>query len=730
MNRTAFLRKVTINNENKMMRRVMPDDWSVADKACSLMERRAYAVAKVLEEMPLYIGEQELIVGTRTILGRLGSGKEPEGISDFCDAVLPAYVNQQDIDFFGFHAPHLKTHAAGDYGIILRKGIDGVIAQAREQLEGEMLEDQADFLKAVIICYQGLSTLIKRYSDYALLLATQEVDATRKAELETIATDCEWLAHQPAHDFKQACQMLWFAHLTVMVENFGLMSYGRVDQVLAPYLGVMPKEQAQQYIDCLLLKMYDQVDLKECYYGTHSSQPNITIGGITPEGEDAINEVTYLLIEGKKHTNLPDPQYAIRIHSKNPEQYVEAVCELAVKGINCVSYYNDDLWIESMCHAGISRIHANDYAFDVCQDMTVAGKGDFCASGDISLLRTLLDYLETVSAECTWEVLYEGFKTLAIQKMEEVIGRYNRTLEAFIAFHEGDRQRYVDQVKAGEVGQTLGWNTSLMAPIPFTSTLFEGCMETATDLTRVGCLLKHRGFYFMGPTETLNGLSAIKYCVYEKKMLSLEQVIAAYQSNYEGLEGEVIRQHLLHAPKWGNDDDFVDLLAKDLFESVCQEVSKHQTPDGGVHLAGLHQAHPVGDGKYYGATPDGRRAGEPLTVSLSPANGTMKKGPLAALKSVAKLDPNCCQWNSCFMLQYFSSVFEGNEGITNFKKLLEGYFAIGGMQHQPNVVDVGALKAAQREPEKYKDLIVRMWGVSAHFVDLTKEIQDELINRF
>ncbi|MEG2087855.1 MAG: glycine radical domain-containing protein, partial [Angelakisella sp.] len=183
-------------------------------------------------------------------------------------------------------------------------------------------------------------------------------------------------------------------------------------------------------------------------------------------------------------------------------------------------------------------------------------------------------------------------------------------------------------------------------------------------------------------------------------------------------------------PKWGNDDDYVDGIAKDILEFGLNEILKYRTVSGGRHLAGIHQPHPVLRGSELMATPEGRKAGMPVAVTLTPENGTMRNGPTAALKSSIKIDYRLVQWNFCVMVNYFASTFHGNDGAAVFEQLLTGYFNAGGLQHQPNVLDAAELKAAQLEPEKYKDLIVRLWGVSAHFVDLPRELQDEILARF
>ena len=266
-----------------------------------------------------------------------------------------------------------------------------------------------------------------------------------------------------------------------------------------------------------------------------------------------------------------------------------------------------------------------------------------------------------------------------------------------------------------------------MCPLPFLSGLFHGCVETGTDITMDGSVLKDKGYFFGTAVETVNALAAIKQTVFIKKEYSLRQIYKACENNFA--ENEIMRQKLWNVPKWGNNDDFVDSLGKELLEFCCREVRKFKTVSGGSHLAGIHQPHPVPTGRDLMATPEGRKKGMPVAVTLTPESGTAEKGPTAILQSAAKINYLAYQWNFCVMVNYFSSTFSEG-GADTLECLIRTYFRIGGTQHQPNIADVKALRAAQKNPEQYQDLIVRLWGVSAHFVNLPAELQEELISRF
>lgn len=236
--------------------------------------------------------------------------------------------------------------------------------------------------------------------------------------------------------------------------------------------------------------------------------------------------------------------------------------------------------------------------------------------------------------------------------------------------------------------------------------------------------------FFGTSVEAVNSLAAIRRVVYDEGLHTLGEVTAACRSNFEGESGKAMQTLLWSCPKWGNDDDSVDGIAKELLEFCLRECESHTTHLGGRVLGGIHQPHPVPTGGGLGATPDGRPAGAPVAVTLTPASGTMREGPTAALNSAAKLDPMLVQWNFCVMVNYTASLFKRNGGGEIFKALLQGYFEQGGLQHQPQVQDAEELRRAQKDPEAYRDLIVRLWGVSAYFVDLPPVLQEEIIQRF
>lgn len=728
--RTAFLREQTITNKNKVARTMMPDNWSTAHLDCGLCERKALGLKMILEKMPLYIGEKELIVGTRTLYGAVEKDKDKCTISDYNIYTYPEYINKEDIAYFGYNGAYEnKGHFTPDFSIILNKGISKIIEEAVNMLGSKDLhERQIDFLKGVIAAYEGLSILINRYSQYAMTLSEQVSSPERRKELLKIANVCRNIAEDKASNFYEAIQLFWFAHLTTMIESFRWVNFGRLDTMLYPFLGAMPYEEAQQLIECLMLKMFDQTDINGTYLNKEESQLNITIGGVGAHGEDAVNPVTYMVLDGLEQTRLAEPLLAIRIHSNNPPALLERASELSIQGLNVIAYYNDDLFIDSMTRAGILAKLARQYAFDLCQDVTIPGKSDFFYSGSISLIGLLMAYLKDVEDSISFEGFMRGYKEHIAQQIKEKIHLFNETHKAMLAFGEGNHTYYFQKLKQGDIVTHLS-HSSLMHPLPFISALYEGLVENAWDLIYRNLSIKDVGFFIGGSVEAINALAAIKKFVFDKKAYKLSYIYQACEADYNTIDFEVLRQQLWHAPKWGNDDNEVDLIGKEILEYACHEVLTYRTVTGGRHLSGIHQPHPVTEGHHLMATPEGRKNKQPVAVTLTPESGTIRNGPLAALQSAAKIDYTYCQWNFCMMLNYYGSTFEGNDGATLFTNMIKTYFQLGGLQHQPNILCLEELKQAQLQPEAYKDLIVRLWGVSAHFVDLTKELQDEIMSR-
>ena len=729
MTRTEFLRDQTVRGLNKCKRTPIPQ-LSVSQEPYSLAERKAIALKRMFELMPVYIGPKELIVGTRTFFAPKEGNEDGHSRFKYGLGAGFRYVNDSDTEKFGCDQSYInKTHFTPDLSIILDKGIDGILRDVNEKKKEQGLSAvNIEFLSSVSIAYCGLKCLILRYRDEANRLA-KEREGEEKHELEEIARVCEKISAAPPDSFREAIQLLWFTHLGTIIESFEFINYGRLDVILGGFLKDTPREAALHLVECLLLKMYDQADIITSYLGNYAAQLVVTLGGVLPNGESAVNEVTELFLEAVNNTRLPEPEINLRVSSKNPVGFLDKAAELTVSGCNFISYYNDDLLVESLNKAGIPIDMARSYGFDLCQDINIPGKGDFWLAGNVSLANVMMDMLKEKKDFPDFESLMREMKKRISAKIGDKLQRFNLGEKQLFLYASGRENEYFDGIRNHNKPVDRG-GCSPMSPLPFLSALYHGCIDNALDVIFEPYPVKDKGMIFGTAVETINSLAAIKKSVFDEKRFSLEEVCCACESDFDGDRGRIIRGVLLNCPKWGNDIEYVDSIAKELLEFCLGECQKHTTFLGGRILGGIHQPHPVPTGARLMATPDGRKAGAPVAVTLTPASGTSENGPTAVLSSASKLDPMLIQWNCCVMVNYFASVFRGNEGKEIFKSLLLNYFKMGGLQHQPNVSDVNSLKQAQTEPEKYKDLIVRLWGVSAHFVDLPRELQDEMIARF
>lgn len=730
--RIEFLKGETLSGRNKIARAPLPSsELDCRSEAGSIPVRKAKAEARVFEKMPLFIGEGELIVGTRTLYYPRSGNEDGHDKTFYNIDSFHKYLTKEDIEKFGKdYSRTNKKHYTPDLSIVVDSGIGGVIAAFEERKNDKSLGGHnLDFLDSVITVYRGLSRLVERYAEYASELSAVAKSDTDRARLEKISEVCSHIKLYPPRNFYEAVQLLWFAHLGTIIESGSFICYGRLDVILEKYIGDTSDDDALELLECLLLKMYDQADIKDgSSIAQHEGQLVVTLGGVLPDGENAVGRVSMLFLDAIGEIMLPDPEFNLRISKKNPPEFLDKAASLTVRGANFISYYNDDLFVESLIGAGLSPEDARSYGFDLCQDMNVPGKASTWCLVNFCLARNLLSLLDERVDYDSFDALLSDFKKRMKSKIASAVADYNLGAEIMALYRDGKEEEYFNELKKhGLEPQWFG--RSPACPLPYLSGMFHGTCKLAQDMIYDTYPIKHKGAMLGSSVEAVNSLAAIKKVVFDEKLYTLEEIREACKNNFASSKEKIIRARLKAAPKWGNDDLYVDSIAKDFLEFCLQEFTKHRVYGGGRLLSGIHQPHPVTTGYIIGATPDGRGAKEPIAVTMTPQNGTMKSGATAALKSASVFDPMLIQWNFCIMINYYSSVFDTPDGKENFKNLLTTYFNRGGMQHQPNIMDKETLIKAQAAPEEHKDLIVRLWGVSAHFVDLPRDIQNELIER-
>ena len=613
----------------------------------------------------------------------------------------------------------LNGHSLPGFQLALQKGMNGIKADAEERLGNLDLtraEDvrQKPFLEAAVIVCDAAARYGRRYAEEAEKMADVETDEARKAELQEIAAICDRVPAEPAETFREAMQSVWFTHIISELEMGATVanSLGRLDQYLYPYYendlgsGLMTREDAQELMDCLWVKLYR----------TYNDQ-HIMIGGLKPDGTDGTNDVSFLCLQSMRNTRLPTAMGA-RIHKDTPEEFLLEACDVLKLSLGRPDLWNDEITVESLVRKGISPEDARDYAVVGCVELVISGKSNTRTMGH-----------QINPTKCLELALNDG----KCQISGEQIGP--RTGQEFSSFEEL-REAYRKQVSysirlAIEVDVRDQVVQSMYFPYPFLSALTENCVEKGKDITNGGAIYNRAGVNLFGISNVANSLAAIRKLVFEGKSLSLDELRKALQTNFE--EDESLRQRLLNAvPKYGNDDDYVDIIAREEAEFYCREVGNYRTVEGEPFHPLIFSATTQAIyefGPKTGASADGRRAGDHLTINVDPARGTDLKGITASVKSVAKLNYLETPGGVSHIIDVHPSAVAGPEGTEKLASVIKTYFQQGGMEIGVNIFGEEELRDAQKHPEKYRNLCVRVFGFSTQFINLSPELQEYVIMR-
>ncbi|MBI3979170.1 MAG: hypothetical protein HY331_13380 [Chloroflexi bacterium] len=698
-----------------------------ADPAEPVVVRKARALALVLREMPVHIQDDELIVGGRTLYGgrdalRFVSHQQMfTASSRWAASYYPHYLTDQELGALNASAPNSRPgagvrpaaatgHAAVGYQRILSLGFGGLRTLAKQSAARLRAENPPDlarrlaFLEAADIALAGATGLVRRYEQLARTLAATSDDPARRAELSRIAGICEQVAEHPPRDFHEALQLFFFARVISMVESYICMPLGRFDQYLYPYLaqdlaaGRLTRADALELLECLFVKLNEEVDVS-----TTDDCLRIMVSGQDAEGHDVTNELSYLCLEAAVDLHLASPKVGVRLHRGTPREFLMRCVEVARLGIGGLpEIYNDEGIISTLVDAGMPLEHARDYAHDGCSEITLPGRSDFYPIWTkLRFLQCLESFLAEGAEYGTFGDLLAAYKARATREMQEAAALGN------------ERDRILGE----------------FSPAPFISATFEGCLERGLDKTWGGTIYNETGMLGMELPNTANALAAVKKLVYEERRLSLAELRAALASDFA--DAERLRLMLVNrAPKYGNDDDYVDAIAEDLASHYIRTVRGFSNPRGGRFRAGFYDfSNFIIGAKEIGATPDGRKAGGYISGNLSAMPGTDRNGPTALVRSACKVMRLHPELGAMLDIRLHPSAVRGANGLEQLAALVGGYMDLGGLALQFNVVDGATLRAAQREPEKYRDLLVRVWGFSAYFVQLSPDFQEHIIAR-
>jgi pyruvate formate-lyase/glycerol dehydratase family glycyl radical enzyme len=742
--------------------------------------RRAKALAKILAGMTIHIEDGELIVG-RTTSKRRGGPLIPEINSDWylkeMDTIstrewdrfsplreeekakmkefLPYWKGKSLYDKwraivpenalklnFKIQAPvgayssnnmHL-AHTSVDYERVLTKGLNDV----KKEVDGELgklnlteIEDfeKFQFLRAVNITLEAATSFAKRYAELARSMAKNEADIQRKAELKRIAEMCDWVPANPARNFYEALQSIWLTYIVVMIEGWGPgISLGRVDQYLYPFYkkdieeGRITREEACELLALLYVKLNESVtpfsDEVVRDNPGFAMLSNLTLGGVTKEGKDAVNELSYLFLDAEKDARLHSEDLVIRVSKNNPDAFLMKACKVARLLRGKLKFVSDDTAIQQLISDGKPVEYARDYIVTGCNTPTVPARSLDLPGAVVNLPLMLELALNNGVSRLTGEQM--GPKTGDPRKFksyDEVWEAYKKQVEALLPvimlLKNSDRQLFAE-----------------FAPCPFQSALSQGCIEKGIDIINGGTApyMAHP-ISAGGAPNVGDSLAAIKKAVFEDKKITMTRLIDALGKNFEG-EEEIL--HILNStPKFGNDDDYVDSIVSEVLIHISDEAANYKAFAGAKsNMCAMAVTTNVPLGRVVGALPDGRKAGEPLSEGgISPYQGRNVSGPTATMRSVAKLDHVKLTGGSVLNMRFNPDVLKDESKMRKFASLIRTYCESGGYLVQFNIVSSDMLRDAQRHPEKHRDLLVRVATYSAYFVELSPELQNDIIAR-
>jgi pyruvate formate-lyase/glycerol dehydratase family glycyl radical enzyme len=748
------------------------------NEAQPILLKRALSLKKILSEIPIFIQDNSLIVGNPASVLR-GAEIFPEmsvhwmerELDDFetrphnrlkvsskdkkiigekiypywkgktvCDR-LEAYRNElvQKATDCGLisntHQWGALGHVALDFEKILKKGFSGLKKEVQQKKSTLNITDPNflyydEFYRAGEIICDTVMLFANRYSALAKEMSKQTSELGRKKELEKISEICRHVPSEPARNFHEALQSFWFVQIIPQIEANGYsITPGRFDQYMYPYLekdlkeGNLKIDDALELLECLWLKFNEiiRVDDKDAaaINAGYASGQNLAISGLDNKGKDSTNLLSYMCLLANKHISLGQPNFTVRLHKETPKYFLKKVAENIGNGNGMPQILNDEVIIPGLLKidSRISLSEARNYIPVGCDEIAVKGMWARSNGGYLNFAKVL--ELTLNNGKCALSGKSSGF----IPKKLDKISSFEKYLDSFKEIlNKGV------EIQVAEANYTDIIHRDLV-PLPFVSLLVDGCIDNGRDVTQGGAKYNFTGPVGVGAATTGDSLIAIKKIVFEEKRKSLKEFSKILNHNYKN--EEILKQYIInHLPKFGNDNDEVDNLVVFLTSNYFKELAKYKNYRKGIFIPALYSVTAqIGLGNKTGATPDGRMAGEPLSDGLSPMYGRTNLGPTAALKSVTKIELEKAINGVIVNQRLTSSLLKSKEGIEKFVQLLRSFVRLGGFHWQFNVISSDILIDAQKNPGKYRDLVVRVAGYSAIFVELSKKAQDSIIAR-
>ena len=742
----------------------------------SIPVQRALTLKYLLENKSIYIGNYELIVGERgpspkatptypevcihsmEDLDLIDSREKVSFSVDdktrniYKNRVIPFWLGKsiREKIFANMSPEWLDAYGAGVFtefqeqrspghtvlgNKIYSQGLEDIKAEIKTALKNidyfddPKALDKKEQLQAMIIAADALIVFSRRHADKLKALAAKEKDAKRKTELLQIADICKRVPAQAPRTFWEALQYYWFVHVGVITELNPWDSFnpGRLDQHLYPFYkkdlaaGTLTKESARELLCAFWIKFNNHpappktgVTLKES--NTYVDFALINLGGLKKDNTDAVNELTFLILDVIEEMRLLQPGSMVQLSKKNPDRYIKRALKIVKTGFGQPSIFNADTIVQELVRQGKTVEDAREGGASGCVEAGAFGREAYFLTGYFNLPKIL---------EMT---LHNGIDPRTGKQVGPVTGNPTvfETFDDFLDAYKRQLQHFIDiKIKGNNIIERI--NAKYM-PVPFLSLFIDDCVANAKDYNAGGARYNTSYIQGVGLGTITDSLTALKYQVFDNRTIATKDFLDALNTDFQGYDD--FRQLLVNStPKYGNDEDYADDVMKEIFESFYEAVNGRPNTRGGVHRINLlpTTCH-IYFGSMIGALPDGRRAGKPLSEGISPVQGADRNGPTAVVKSAAKID-HIRTGGTLLNQKFLPQVLEDEQGITKLAHLIRAYFKMDGHHMQFNVVNSDELRRAQDYPDDYRDLIVRVAGYSDYFVDLTPQLQNEIIER-
>ena len=738
--------------------------------------QRALAFKHVLENKTICINDGELIVGERGPAPKatptypevcIHSSEDLKKLNDrektpyavdaetariYADEIIPFWTgrSQRERIFSAMTQEWKNAYEAGIFtefmeqrapghtvldGKIYSKGMLDFKKDIEQSLAGldfyhdPEAYDKKEELEAMAVCSEALISFAGRYAQKARELAAVERNSARKKELEEISEVCEWVPANAPRNFREALQHYWFIHLGVVTEfnTWDSFNPGRLDQHLLPFYrkgledGTLTKESAREFLQAFWVKFNNQpappkVGVTAEESSTYTDFALINVGGLKEDGSDAVNELSYLILEVVEEMRILQPSSMVQVSAKGPDKFVLKTLEIIRTGFGQPSVFNTDAIVQELVRQGKSVQDARNGGASGCVEAGAFGKEAYILTGYFNIPKVFEVTLHNGRDPRTGKKIgIETGNPADFKTFDELYNAFENQMRYFVEV----------KIRGSNVVEAL---YAKYLPAPFLSILINDCIARGKDYHGGGARYNSNYIQGVGLGTITDILASIKYNVYDKKKFSLEELASALDANFSGFED--MRQIIVNrTPKFGNDDDYADSLMRRVFESYFGAIDGRPTQRGGQYRVNLlpTTVH-IYFGKMTGATADGRLAEDPVSEGVSPVQAADRNGPSAVIKSLAKLD-HVRTGGTLLNMKFTPQLLDDDTGLIALKDLIRTYFRFMGHHIQFNVISADTLRDAQKNPDKYRDLVVRVAGYSDYFVDLGPELQEEIIRR-